>query len=167
MAMTDRPAVLAAAVVALLVGGWLIYNGVFRSNIRGQTPKQMWFYDVGEGKLYTVAFGELSPTDAPSGPGNGVKAYVFTCGSCSDAKAVYLEKYTPEARQQMARYDQATEAEQQAIFQLARRGTLVARTPDAGQEPQWVSSTSEQGSQIIGIYWGMCGGGPGKACQPK
>lgn len=168
MAINSRPGILIAA-AALIVGGWLIYRGISGNSIRGHAPKQLWFYDIGSGGLYAVPFSALAPMDTESGPGRGVKAYVFTCGSCDDAKPLYLEKYTPEARQQMARLDldEVSEAEKMTITEVAARSTLVAAPPTPGQEPAWVPSSSGAGIEIVSSYWKMCSGNPGKVCQPK
>jgi len=53
----------------------------------------VFYYDLGTGQLFADSPGQVPPIDAPSGPGVGVRAYVFSCNDCSDEQQRFIAWY--------------------------------------------------------------------------
>lgn len=102
------------SVVALVLSGAIAAQFVVERTTLPSKPS-VWFYDMGTDKLFAADADALPPIAAPSNapppdaPENwkpsgellGVRAAVFSCGDCGDAKSRFvhfIEKYTPEAR---------------------------------------------------------------------
>lgn len=137
-----------------------------RSGSAADAPRQAWFYDVQTGQLFAAAASEIPPVDAPSGPGNGVAAFVFGCGSCNEADRFinHLLTYTEKARQTMAQLDTHDMTTQ---VDLIDAGTRVAPPPDEpGAEPQWIPKTSPQGADLIDAAPSRCTGAKVQRCVP-
>lgn len=89
----------------------LIATGAARLLGRHDAPDDaammVWYYDLGSSRLFPASVDALPPIPAPQDPSHpsasseGVRAMVFSCGSCQDTAGrfvAYVEKYTPEAR---------------------------------------------------------------------
>lgn len=69
----------------------------------------VYYYDLGNGTIFTAKSNEIPPIESKSGPGpagnpQGVRAYVFSCGDCkneSERFVGWLEMYTREAKEMM------------------------------------------------------------------
>ncbi|MEM9418198.1 MAG: hypothetical protein AAGA25_03955 [Planctomycetota bacterium] len=108
----------AAAVVALLLGGFLIVRGMQGETSAVLVPK--WAYDLNTGTIMVAAPAQLAPFDTDSGTfsypgmatrGAGVDAHIYTCGDPSqvkegmtaedlqgvDARLVFVTRYTDAA----------------------------------------------------------------------
>lgn len=110
----NRLAAGAGSVVMLLASGAIVGWFMTERNTPPRKP-MVWFYDTGTDKLFAADADALPPIAAPSdapppdapenwkpaGEPRGVRAAVYSCGDCADAKSRfvhYIEKYTPEAR---------------------------------------------------------------------
>lgn len=163
MALLNQ-AKLAAAVVLLAIAGLGFVR--FARNARGASD-QAFFYDESEGRLFVGSRTAVPPirglNDATA---DAVRAVVIaTNGNPRDKTArviAYLEKYSPELKQQM----EAAQASGQSP--LMGRGLAQAhrfvRRPD---EPRWHALTSPDGEQIVNA-WLTAGpnGQPAVICTP-
>lgn len=107
-----RIAAIVGSIVILLVSGVLFGRFAAEQSKPARAPTaHVWYYDLGADKLFEAEADELPPIAAPSDLGadgkasdsdsRGVRAAVYSCGDCADAKTrfiFYIEKYTPEAR---------------------------------------------------------------------
>lgn len=125
------------------------------------TPKadQMWFYDLNNGQLFS-AVDQFPPIASPTGPdakGNpaGVRAYVFSCGSCADPAqrfVGYLETFPDEAHQKAV----SNFGSYAMVGSDALTGMLVRREADT----EWVSPGSEEGAEVTTFQTKKCPGNP-------
>ena len=140
--------------IAAIVIVVAIVLAVSRSGDTGPTHRkvdQIYFYDLGDKKLYATDPDTLSPTDAPSGfktpesePG-GVRAYVFGCGDCKEHFIAYLEKYTPEGKKMMESGDVT------AIYKINDHVHVRAADGD-----EWLVGGSEEGKKIVSTSESKC-----------
>lgn len=100
-----------------------------------------WYMDVRNGELFAVAGHELPPVPAPSGA-EGVRAYVFGCGSCEPADRViaYIEKFTDEGKAWQRN---------RPLDETSRNPGHLLSAVQNGQPTQWVSADSEAGYAIM------------------
>lgn len=165
----DHPGYSAAAALVVLAGvGYYMFNSLGGSDRTGM-DQPVYLYDLQTGERFRGKLNDYPPTDAPSGAGNGVRVYVFGCGSCDEEKLVngYLEKYTPEGREAALNARQSFAAgdvdESRRLDELAAQNKLV-RAVDG---EQWFPSTSTQGRKIILEAGGRaCPGTVAFPCQP-
>ena len=96
---TTTALVLVVAVAALAYLGMQLFSGPKR-------PKNpVYFYNEKTKTLFAASDRLLPPIKTESGPGTGVRAYVYTCdnfNSRSDRFIAFLEKMTPEGQQAAA-----------------------------------------------------------------
>lgn len=155
---------LAVAVALLAVAGFGFAR--FARNARGASD-QTFFYDESEGRLFTGPRTAIPPirglNDATA---DAVRAVVIsTNGNPRDKSRrviAYLEKYSPELKQQM----EAAQASGQSPLMgrgLAQAHRFVRRL----DETRWHALTSPEGEQIVNA-WLTAGpnGQPAVICTP-
>src|SRR5688572_15309584 len=89
--------------VLLTMAAFFVYSHVQREN---SSVESAYFYDLSKGKLFVRPQSSIPPIEGlDRGQFDGVRAVVIsTNGNCSDKKArgiAYLEKYSPQLKQQM------------------------------------------------------------------
>jgi hypothetical protein len=97
-----------AVVVMIFSLGWIVQESLTRWHRSSGVP-DVWFYDLGSGKLFRAKSTAVPPIDAPSGvlidgEPAGVRARVFACGDCNDESKRFvgwLEKFSHQAKQAM------------------------------------------------------------------
>src|SRR5262245_56366786 len=98
--LQEHTGVVSAVLLCLAGVSVILFFRAQRAPVARQ--QETWFYDLGDGKLYTVSGSPIPPAAAPSkktapdGSPGGVRAHVFACGNCADASARfvgYLETY--------------------------------------------------------------------------
>ncbi len=169
--MNQNSAVVTIVAVVLM----LISLGVIIMSLSGNryTPRivDVYFMDISDGSLFTEKSDLLSPIDAPSGENKGVRAFVFSCGECSDEESHFvgwLEMYTPQAKKIMTAPAPIEGAEGDPIanemdmFEAMERGHLVS---DASGK-KWVPANSEKGFRVMEQIQTKCDGQPPKPCFP-
>lgn len=117
----------------------------------GRSDVAVWFYDLQAKQLFQADPDDVPPIEAPSG-GEGVRAYVYSCGACTqDARRIArLERYTPESKQAFERYLELRDdgrggtAEAVAALGDADRGRRVSRLDPLDWQPAY----SEKGLAI-------------------
>ena len=154
--VNQKSALVGLVAVLILVGSlFAIMWQLGGSRRGGNAPRNVFFMDVSNGELFPAPVNSIPPIDAPSGPGNGVKAYVYTCGSCSKSEwfIAYVQKYTPEAREKLIelnrRMEQAASDPESAYMfedQADIENEMLIAKADA---QQWISGNSEQGAELI------------------
>lgn len=154
------PPMAIAAVVMAAVGVLLIRANLPDRNATYFTD--VWFYDLDARSLYARPAGTPTPEIAPSG-GQGVRAYVFSCGKCSSSEQFigYLQSFTREQQQLLERRDAADDA---ALSPEPMVALLPAESGGGG--PQWVYSGSRQGAAITRDPNNQCGNKPPRSCNP-
>lgn len=126
----------AIGIIAALILGttwfWMLKPG---GDVRG-----VWFYDLESATLYPASEDVRPPAVAPSG-GEGVRAQVYTCTTCSESERFigYLEKYSEQAKTAMQ--NDNTPIDPQVLLE----GHLV-RTADGDA---WTPLKSAQGDMIV------------------
>lgn len=112
-------------------------------------PKNMvYFYNEKTKTLFAASDQLLPPIDTDSGPGTGVRAYVFTAGDPKDeSKRViaYLEKMTPEARD-AATADLKTNTAPLGFIMQHYQNSMLVRRPD---DSIWYPRHSPQGQSVM------------------
>jgi len=160
------------AAAALVVGVGLITWSLTRPNPlrQGRAPKEHFFYDVNDGELFAASAGEIPPIEAPSG-GEGVRAYVYACGRCTEARLQigYLERFEPQAARAMELRDdpRLDEGELLRLQQMIRGGTRVASPPEPGSSPEWISFEDAKAQHLTQAYREMCDDGLARLCAPR
>lgn len=92
----NSPLTVLVALAVLVICGVVIWRFRQQSATQRDVPNRQWFLDVGTGKLYPVDANLPAPQEPPSratlpdGSPGGVKAYVFSCGDCNDARAQFV-----------------------------------------------------------------------------
>lgn len=170
--MTRRKRIQFAVAVALLLLA-VVLLGLQSGEpppLRQGTPTRYHFYfDLRAGALFVAPSESLPPIEALAG-GPGVRAYVYTCGQCTEdqRRVGYLEALTPEAAEaaRQLRQPGIDEATRLTLQQTVQRGTLVARPPETEQTPRWVSRADPRGAQITQAFRTMCDGEPARICTP-
>lgn len=89
---------IALSVIALCVASLILVRYLRASNVGGE-GLQLWYYDLNSRKLIRTG-GKLAPTQAANGT-EVVRAYVFSCGECSDSAKRFvgwLEQFSDGAK---------------------------------------------------------------------
>lgn len=165
--MTSQQKLLIAGVVMLIAAG-LFISQTLMSHQPG-VPSGAWYYDLNTNRLFPGPNKALSPIQAPSGPMDdgsnaGVRAYVFACSSCEqegDRVIGYLEKYTPEGREQLLTlreqidslpdFDQARDL-MQKYSGIEEQSVRLRRTNDE----QWQPRVGDLRSGVIAEIRSRC-----------
>ena len=116
----------------------------------GRPEGQLWFYNEVTGQLFSASDLSIPPVETVSGPGTGVRAWVFSCGDCSnpdDRFIGYLEKMHPDTKRLMDEEIAKTGASTGVgkLLDKYAAGILV-RSPGGSN---WVSRMSSAGQAII------------------
>ncbi len=160
---------LAVAVVLLLVGvGLIVLRGGGPSQTSGgAAPSNLYYYDLQSGELFAGPTDAIGTIEAPSG-GDGVRAFVYTCGECTQDELVvgYIQRLNDKAVEATRQLDQVEEERRQAMYGVIQQGTFVASKPEAGAAPQWVSSTQPNGATIMQAFQSICKGKLALICTP-
>jgi len=132
--------------------GWVASEPAARARPEGRA----WYYDLNREALFVGAANLAAPVAVPSdAPGrrSGVRAFVFSCGSCGDPSERFvgwLEKYPPEAREKKKRLNRllaegGMTPETTRLEEAVWSARLIA-TPGAPQA--WVRAESEAGRAL-------------------
>lgn len=129
-------------------------------------PMEVYYYDLDTNELFEGMSDDIPPVTAPSG-GYGVRAYVYTCSSCTDPDALfigYLEMFTREAKEMMNRPTGSTaDITPEEEMMLLQQGHLVRAVEGEG----WVPESSEAGLMITDAPYEICGeGSMVRPCEP-
>ncbi|MEO0588713.1 MAG: hypothetical protein AAF078_13870 [Planctomycetota bacterium] len=158
--LNNNPAVMTiGTIVVLLICLAVIYNNLRGNGGRSPANVDAYFYDEGTGEIFTASAREYAPIDAPSGPGAGVRAVIYGCGSCDpDTWTIaYLEKYGPEAHHALV-----NDPSSEAAMMAESDGTLV-RSVD---NPQWVPQLTRIGLDLMDRAAQICPDGGLVRCRP-
>jgi hypothetical protein len=167
------------AVVALILAGVVLAVTMRGGTAEPLQSDQQYFLDLGTDTLYAVPAGVEPPQTPPSnhqeaeGRPGGVRAYVFTCGACTESEMFvgYIETYTPQTAKAMAELkakypDVALEdlptGELQAFSNVAGGKLWASRDLSTG----WLPSNTPQAVQLRTEAITKCGGTPVKPCMP-
>ncbi len=170
-----------AAVVVVLAGslGWLYYQSQPGGT---RIPTKAYFYDLETGLPFEGPISQVPPVPAPSGKtvdGSpvGVRAYVYTCSSCSkeaDRFIGYLETSSEDAKVAAADLEKFENGQPTStgapgsLEDYQRRideGHQVAK-PD--KPITWVTANSHEGALIVLARQSRCPDGkPATECFPK
>ena len=124
---------------------------VARKPASGRPEGQLWFYNEITGQLFASSDSSIPPIETTSGPGTGVRAWVFSCGDCAnpDERFIgYLEKMHPNTKKIMDEEIAKTGASM-GIGQLIDKYSsgILVRSPN---KKNWVPRISPAGQAIIG-----------------
>lgn len=122
-------------------------------------PRRVWFYDTTTGSLFVEMSDRVAPIESPAksreseGKPTGVRAYLFSCGSCSDEKERfigYFETHTKAAQDAIINRPPDREGVPPVdISSLVDEGTLVAKPVSGSAELVWVVMVSSEGQAIM------------------
>ena len=117
----------------------------------GRPEGQLWFYNEITGQLFAASDLSIPPIETTSGPGTGVRAWVFSCGDCAkpDERFIgYLEKMHPNTKKIMDEEITKSGASMGIgpLIDKYSSGILV-RSPN---KKNWVPRISPAGQAIIG-----------------
>ena len=133
------------AVVLLLVALAILLNefGLFGSG--GATNMKSYYFDVKTGKVFTGdASDPYPPIAAPSGPNNGVLAYMFSCSDCSTSHFLgYLEKYTPAAKKKL----ESLKPNEDGTYWMVNGRVVRLAKPGS----KWIQASSEAGNKLTQV----------------
>ncbi|MEX0885357.1 MAG: hypothetical protein WD009_02855 [Phycisphaeraceae bacterium] len=170
----NSPAAIAVAIVLLCVAlGVIAWYNAGSGMGRGGNA---YFYDLSSDEVFTADASAFPPIVGPSGEAEGVRAHVFSCGTCpqpgeitglnwqavedqTDAFIAFFERWPADARDIVAGEVEADYMERSGA-EMA--GTEI-RTPDS---TQWVNREGE-GSFIAEEAIDRCGGGTRRVCLAR
>jgi hypothetical protein len=128
----------------------------------------VWYFDLGTGELFAASAAETPPIPAPSGVqingvDAGVRAHVFSCGSCSDDRervVLYLETFHPVIR----RLRNGETVSEDEFPSHDPRTAIIKRPGDEG----WVLASGREGSRILDelMEWECPDGQRPRYCVP-
>ena len=124
---------------------------VARKPASGRPEGQLWFYNEITGQLFAASDLSIPPIKTTSGPGTGVRAWVFSCGDCAnpDERFIgYLEKMHPNTKKIMDE-EIAKTSVSMGIGKLIDKYSsgILVRSPN---KKNWVPRNSPAGQAIIG-----------------
>jgi len=156
-------------VVVVIIAGALLVAALFVIVRRVATPrylKSVYYYDLKTGDLFNGSIHDIPPIDAPAGgPGQGVQAHVFACGSCDkdDRFAAFITTLPEKAHQTLAA-EQPPSFDQSTFIEM---NTLIALPPRSGESPKWITRHSAEGEQIAANAASeKCAGRAAAPCRP-
>jgi|GEM_PF-6490851 len=137
--------------------------GLVRGSRLGAEAKQpggQFFYDLATGELFVADLYAIAPIPAPSGFGNAVQAYVFSCGACNEAEQfiAYLGAFSNEARKLILKTPEIERFQIMAIggSVAVDSGHWIAPVPKAGNAPDWITVTDPQAQRLLTIASQRC-----------
>jgi hypothetical protein len=177
----------------ITIGAVLILIGALYAIIRQQwggggtyKPIDVYYYDMSitsgteMDRLFPGKSNDFPPIEAPSkakapdGSPTGVRAWVFSCGDCSDKSKWFigfLETYTKEAKDAMVEITKPPAAggapapppmPTGAEMMAREQGHLIS----IPGEDKWVPYSGPQGLELIQRAQGKCGAEPGTRAVP-
>lgn len=159
-----------SAMVTILAVVVLIMSLAFIiiSNSRpSYTPRviDVYYYDLDTNQLFIDKSDKYPPIPTPSGEMKGARAYVFSCGDCSDESkrfVGYLEMYTPAAKSALEN-PQPANPEDMSSIDIFEEGRML-RGVDSRE---WVKANSNEAFQTQDAVQTHCGAEvPPKSCMP-
>jgi len=151
---------LSAAALMLVIGATMVVRHVAGGPGAVEAPpEQVYFFDVQTGQLFAAPIDAPSPTTAPSGPDNGVRAVVYTCGTCDDDQITvgYLQMMSQRGKEIYARVKElGPDVTPDLVAQLELE-SFVALPPEPGGDVQWVNVATPQEDRIMQVYRTACG----------
>lgn len=148
--MFDRWPRLTAVVAVLAVAGAVTYSIFQVRNANRRPAGTIWFYDLKTRALFPASDVSVPPIDTKSGPGMGVRAYVYT--SEDDPKPTnrfiaFLETLSPETKQEVEAELKQTGSRVPIGFALEKRyaGILVSLP----ETIEWHPKFSQEGIDIM------------------
>ena len=150
-----------AVVVLILSLGFIIIS----SRPTSYTPRvyDVYYYDLEKKELFVDKSNKYAPIETPSGKQTGARAYVYTCGECSDKNSLfigYLEVYTKEAK---AYLENPTPNPDGAIPDFYEEGRRIRAESDTAR---WYNANSSEAFQVAEAVHVRCNGQPAKPCNP-
>lgn len=147
------------SVMMLAVIGVVAY-ALFRQIVPAEQFGRVWFYDVNAKELFRAG-DQIPPISHGAGKDNAVRAYVFSCGECSEQEKRfigYLETFPPEAQAALS-----NPAGYGGIGDNPAQGEARVRLVE---DAAWVSINSEQGVAVANAFRTKCGEGRrAKPCE--
>jgi hypothetical protein len=133
-------------------------------------PAPLWFYDLGTEKLFAGPADALAPIAAPSGGADaGMRAHVFSCGSCGDplqTRIGFLEKQSDAAKQAWQTLKASRDLpkdQRDKLVATIHEGTFVG--PVSGKD--WYALQSVNGGKVVRAARTPCDNGqPLSECDP-
>lgn len=129
-----------------------------------EVPDSAYFYDLGTGKLFSGPLNEIGPIEPPSksslpsGQPAGVRAMVYSCGSCDGERFIgYLYLWPPEERAKPAN-------------RRLEHNSVVAAVEKQGEpalQVTWFARTDEAAEPILNFAQKKCGSRAVVVCAPS
>ena len=147
--LNRHPKAAASMAVIALIGAvaFMFYSQATKN----RRPKgDLWYYNTETRELFPESDLSVPPIDTVSGPNTGVRAYVYSCGDCSDPDqryVAYLEYLVPRAKKAVE--GQVAEFGDQVGIGMAMEkfeSGIMVRAVDG---TDWVPQLSPRGQQII------------------
>jgi len=136
-----------AALVAVAAVAFLIHWSL---NADKRPKGEIWFYDLKTRQLFAASDLSVPPIDTKSGPGTGVRAYVYASEGGprpTNQFIAFLEKFTPAVKQAVEEGLKGAGGQVPIGMILERHpGGILVSSPEV---EQWVPKFSQEGQQII------------------
>jgi hypothetical protein len=110
-----------------------------------EAPPQMAYYTTDEGKTF-FAEDQLHEVPFDHSGQQAVRAWLYTCGTSTDKKLGYLERYTPQFLKQLAQSKAANQPMDPMI--IVEQGDTIYEVKKPGTGA-WVQKASAAGQKII------------------
>jgi hypothetical protein len=130
--------------VVILIALVFIYMQIRGESIP-EAPPQMAYYTTDDGKSY-FAEDQMHEVPFDHGGQQAVRAWLYTCGTSTDKKLGYLERYTAAFLKQL----QQTKATNQPMdpMIIVEQGDTIFEVKKPGTA-QWILKSSPAGQKII------------------
>jgi hypothetical protein len=169
------------AIVVLLISGTVLAMALTpaKRGVRGA-----YYYDLSTATLFVSPVSQLTPIIPPAADGTtpdtgeaaGVRAYVYSCGSCdveAERSIGWLEMYNPDVLQRAREGHGASQDSEGpsgfTIMMLEENpvGILVAKPPaSAADKVQWMPIRSSAGNELLSAARRCDDGSAATRCEP-
>ena len=143
------------AVVLLCAVGLAAKYLMSSGEVQGRSVETEWFFDEDAGTLFAGPVKQISPITVDGR--KGVRAFVYSCGSCDDEaarKIVYVERYTEDVHQKLVNGE--------PVDAFATLAAHQVRTIDG----EWLHVNTDEGSKVQGRFLDCSGAKPVR-CFPQ
>lgn len=186
--LNNNPAVVTiAAIVLLIVCLALIVRQLLGGG--GAQVRDVYYFDTASGQVFIEEAVGFPPIEAPSGPGNGVRAYIYSCGSCEDiagdidagmspadlaglgATLLYVERYPPQVVAELEAKQNSSDPQDMVGFEEQLYTQLERAVVKDGALQEWKSPGIENAEawdmELDALFQALCTGGERPAvCLP-
>lgn len=167
--LAKNPLIVALITVVVLgVAGYVIKQSMQPVKpLNASLPNPVYYYDLADSQLFSGSGDDFPPIKAPKG--EGVRAYVFACGACTEAdrQLAYLETFSPDAQKYLRDNMNLPDSRPKQIMEHVDKMPDGHRIAVPGTTLKWVKASDPAAASIRSTFMSGCPGGkPAIECKP-